>query len=70
MNARRNAVLQYLGAIQGNYGGTTQQSTPETGLTGWKRYAAGAAGGAMSGAPMGPWGMAAGAGLGLLGAYQ
>jgi len=69
-NARRNAVLQYLGAIQGNFGGVSSSSTPETGLSGWKRYLAGAGGGALAGASMGPWGAAAGAGLGLLGAYQ
>jgi len=72
-NARRHAVLQYLGETQGNFGGTTTTQTPEsgpTGLQGWKRYLAGAGGGALTGASMGPWGMAAGAGLGLLGAYQ
>lgn len=69
-NARRNQILQYLGAIQGNYGGTTTNSVPDSGMTGWRRYLTGAAGGALAGLPLGPWGAAAGAGLGLLGAYQ
>jgi len=73
-NARRNAVLQYLNAIQGNMGSNVTTSGPapgSQGLSGWQRYLAGAGGGAAQGyAVGGPWGAAAGAGLGLLGAYQ
>lgn len=73
-NARRNAILKYMGAVQGNYGGTTETTggggAGSGGMTGWKRYVAGAGAGAMAGAPLGPWGMAAGAGLGLLGAMN
>jgi len=69
-NARRNAILQYMGGIQGNYGSNVSSTAPNTGLSGWQRYLAGAGGGALAGAPLGPWGMAAGGALGLLGAYQ
>lgn len=68
-NARRNSILKYLGAIQGNYGNTETTTKPETGLSGWRRYLSGGIGGALYGSPYGGWGAAAGGGLGLLGAY-
>ena len=69
--ARQQRIMDYMKTIGGNYGGTQSQYDPKTGLEGWKRYLAGAAGGGLTGFMYGgPWGAAAGAGLGLLGAYS
>lgn len=69
-NARRNSILQYMNAIQGNYGGTVSSMSPDQQLTGWARYLAGAGQGATAGfAGSGGNPYAAGAGglLGLIG---
>ena len=64
-NRDLNALTQYMNLIQGNYGGTTI-GTQAQGRSGSSPLM-GALSGAAAGAPMGPWGMAAGGVLGLLG---
>ena len=67
-NSRRNAIMEYLKAIGGGYG--SQVNQPDQGLSGWLRMLAGAGGGALMGTTFGPWGAAAGGGLGLLGSLR
>lgn len=73
-NARRNAVLQYMNAIQGNYGGSSSGTTSTPGAGGmnnFMRFLTSGAGGALQGGAMGGWpGAAIGGGLGLLQAWQ
>lgn len=69
-NSRRNSVADFIKLIQGNYGQSSSSTTPDGGLTGWKRYLAGAGSGALMGSSMGPAGAAAGGALGLLQAWQ
>lgn len=70
-NARRNAILQYMNAIQGNYGSTSTTNTPQSGPSGFMRYLLGAAGGAAGGGAMGGLpGAGIGGVLGLLSAFQ
>ncbi len=57
-----NKLAQYMGLIQGSYGGTTTTSAPQA-RTG---FFDGALAGAGIGAPFGPWGAGVGAGLGGL----
>lgn len=65
-NLPYNALANYQGLIQGNYGGTSTSSTPYytnplgSGL-------GGAVSGAAAGSMFGPWGTAIGGGIGLLG---
>lgn len=61
-----NKLATYLSMIQGNYGGTTTSSTPLGSNNPLLTGLGGAATGAALGSPLGPWGMAGGAGLGAL----
>lgn len=60
-NRPEQTLDQYLARISGNMGSTTTINTPTT-----RNRTAGALGGAMAGAPLGPWGMLGGAVLGGL----
>ena len=78
-NIRRRMLEEYMGLIQGNYGGSTTSSVPNQGggMQGWQRYllnaGQGAAGGALYGGAAGGIGAlpgaAIGGGVGLLSSF-
>lgn len=68
IDSRRNSIMDYMKMVQGNYGTNTDKNSTaaDNRQKGWLRYLQNMSGGAMAGSSWGPYGAAAGAGLGLL----